>query len=309
MANANVIPISGTMQPTAAVPAPVANGLNQSGTSPQVLGYQDNTPSNATPPAPAAPATPATPAATTGTLSQAEINAALASIIGQQQTYQNSYNEAAATNAGTDAQNTLNENTDLQNNSSARTNAYQNAEQAAASGNQGLKAVLASLGALGGTGQVLAGRAVASSANGDIGTANGTYTTNNEAIQSAITTALNQKNARDAALLDSLNTDERAATLTGDQNVVDEAQNVGDTATANKYLGLLAGATPAATPIVASPVTYNGANVGAYAPTSSLNVTTAPTQAGAAPSNPLTQSYTTPVNSALYVNKTGSTPA
>jgi len=237
---------------------------------------------------------------TTGTLSPAEINAALASIAGQQQTYQNSYNTAAAANAGTDAQNTLNENTDLQNNTTARSTAIQNADQAAAQGNQGLRAVLASLGALNGTGQVLAGRAVANSANGDIGTADNTYTTNNEAIQSAIATALSQKNARDAALQDSLATDNRNATLSGDQTIVSEAQNAGDTATANTYLGKLAGATPAATSIVASPVLYNGANTAAYAPTSSQTVTASQPSAAAA------NAAVTPVNSALYATKTNS---
>jgi len=49
---------------------------------------------------------------------------------------------------------------------------------AAANGGRGLNSVLASLGALGGTGQVLANRAVANEANIDVGNANKTFDTN-----------------------------------------------------------------------------------------------------------------------------------
>ena len=294
--------LTGTL-PTASNPVIAVNPTTQAGNQNQTTGTVSlpTTPSTTTPTPPVVtpPATPATPAATTtGTLSQAEINAALASIAGQQQTYQNSYNTAAAGNAAADQQAQLNQNSDLQNNTTARSTAIQNADQAAAQGNQGLRAVLASLGALNGTGQILAGRAVANSANGDIGTADSTYTTNNEAIQKAISDYVTAAAARDAALKDSLATDNRNATLTGDQNIVDEAQNIGDTATANTYLGKLAGDTPAITPIIASPDLYNGANISAYAPTSSQTVTASQPSAAAA------NAAVTPVNSALYATKT-----
>jgi len=83
----------------------------------------------------------------------------------------------------------------------------------------------------------LAGRAVADSANGDIGTANQTYTTNNAAIQKAITDYTNAAAVRDAALQNSLTVDQQGTANTTYQNLINQAQNIGDTATAGKYLG------------------------------------------------------------------------
>lgn len=254
--------------------------------------------------------TASTPATTTkATLSPALIQAALTSIANQKQTYQNKFKAVSATNAQADKQQMLDATGQEQNNSNQRNIAYQNAEQAAAQGDQGLRAVLASLGALGGTGEVLAGRAVANSANSDIGAANNTYTTNDQAIQKALKDYLTQKSARDAALKDALNTDNRNAQMTGYQNIINEAENIGDTATAAKYLPDLTSATAPAAAIVPQAALYNPASVGAYSPTSSLHVTAAPNQAPGTPSNALTQSYTTPVNSALYTTKTGPAPA
>ena len=236
---------------------------------------------------------------TGGHLSQALIDAANASIAHEIAQNQSNYNAAAATNANNDQQQQLDQNTQVQNNTGSRADAVQNAEQAAATGNEGLKSVLASLGALNGTGAVLAGRAVANSANSDIGTANNTYTTNNQAIQKAISDYLTKVAARDAALKDSLNTDNRNARVTGIQNEVNEAENVGDTALVGQLLPQLVGATAPTQAITPNAVLYNGATVGAYSPTNSLNVSTAPTTS---------QSSTAPVNSVLNLRKTGSTP-
>ena len=292
----NVGGVNGTQAPGATVSLPA-----------QPVTTPTNTPSD-TSGSPGGTTTTTSTTPTVATLSPAMIQAALTAIANTVATNQNAYNSSAATNAANDQQQQLDEQTQEQNNTSSRSTAIQNAEQAAAQGNQGLKAVLASLGALGGTGQLLAGRAVADSANGDIGTANNTYTTNNQAIQKAIADYQTQVNARNAALTDSLNTDNRAAQTSGYQNIINEAENIGDTATVSKYLPQLVGATAPATAITPQAVLYNGANVGAYSPTNSVNVTAAPSQA-APTSNVLTQSQTTPVNSALYVNKTGSTPA
>ena len=240
----------------------------------------------------------------TGTLSPAEINAALAQLVAQQQTEQNQYDAAKTSNAGSDAQQAANEQLDVQNNTGARANAIQNAEQAAASGNQGLKAVLASLGALGGTGQILAGRAVADSANNNIGSADSTYTTNAQKIAEANDAYLTAKGQRDQALDTALQTDKQSTANSIYQDIINKAENIGDTATANTYLGKLAGSETPITPINAAQVLYQGANTAAYAPSSSVNVTSAPTQAGTAASQSAAQNAVTPVNSALYVNKT-----
>ena len=55
----------------------------------------------------------------------------------------------------------------------------------AAQGGQGLRAVLAAMGALNGTGSVLAGRAISQSANKDIGDAQNTFETNASSLQNA----------------------------------------------------------------------------------------------------------------------------
>lgn len=265
---------------------------------------------------PAAPAaTPTvTPGATGGgtaaaapapaTLSPAEINAALAQLVAQQQTEQNQFNAATATNAASDTNQVNAYNTDVQNNTGARANAVQNAEQAAATGNQGLKAVLASLGALGGTGQILAGRAVADSANNNIGSANQTYTTNAQNIAQANDNYLSAKATRNQTLQSALDTDKQSTANSIYQNLVSKAQNIGDVATANTYLNKLTGSEAPITPIDAPQAIYNGANTAAYAPSSSVTVKAAPTQAGTGASQTAAQNAVTPVNSALYVNKT-----
>lgn len=265
----------------------------------------------------AAPAPAQTPASTGGTtsggsssssagatLSPAEINAVLAQLAAQQQTEQNQFNAATATNAASDAQQAANEQSDVQNNTGARANAVQNAEQAAASGNQGLKAVLASLGALGGTGQILAGRAVADSANNNIGSADSTYQTNAEKIAQANDAYLSAKSLRDQALSTALATDKQGTANSLYQDLVNKAQNIGDVKTANTYLGKIIGTEAPVTPISAPQAIYNGADTAAYAPPSSVNVTSAPTQAGTGASQTAAQNAVTPVNSALYVNKT-----
>jgi len=294
MANPNIIPLgagSSTLQ------APNNNfGLNQSGT-PSVLG-------TSTVVAPAPPAvtgvnsTSSTPASTP--VSQATINAIMQSIANEVATNQNAYNSAASVNATSDAQAGIDHTNQVQGNTSSRATAVQNAEQAAAQGNQGLKAVLASLGALNGTGQILAGRAVADSANNDIGTSDQTFQNNATAIQNAQTTYDNSAHERDAALKTALSGDNQQAQSTGIQNILNEARSQNDTATYNKFLPQLVQATVPTQAILPSTTTYNPASVNSFAPTSGLNVTAAPATNSAAAS----AASTTPVNSALYVKKT-----
>ena len=150
----------------------------------------------------------------------------------------------------------------------------------------------------------MAGRAVADSANNDIGGANNTYTTNNQNIAAADAAYQTAKGSRDQALNTALTTDKQNTANSIYQNIIDQAQNIGDTKTAATYLPDLVGSTAPITPINANPVLYNGANVGAYAPGSSQQVTSAATAPGAAASQTAAENAVTPVNSALYTTKT-----
>ena len=265
---------------------------------------------------PAAPAS-STPATTTTTtrgsttastatpISASTIAAIQAAIQGAIANNNATAQNAQIANAGADANEQGQYLGQEQTNNAARGSAIQNADQAAATGNQGLKAVLASLGALGGTGQVLAGRAVADSANSDIGGADSTYTNNNQAIQNANNDYYNQKVQRDNALAANLKTDNADASTQGYQDLLNDAETQGDTATYQKFLpSLVAAATQPTQSLLPTPLTYTSAPTSAYAPGSSQNVTTAATAPGAAASQVAAQNAVTPVNSALYTTKT-----
>lgn len=237
---------------------------------------------------------------TTGTpVGQSTIDAIMQSIANQVTQNQGAYNTAASYNANEDAQDKIDNTNQVQGNTESRATAVQNAEQAAASGNQGLKAVLASLGALNGTGQVLAGRAVADSANNDIGGADQTFQNNATAIQNAQTAYTNSAAERDAALKTALSTDNQNANSTGIQDILNDASNSGDTATYNRFLPQLVAASTPVQALTGTTTTYNPAGVNSFAPTSGLTVTTQPSTNSAA-----AKSATTPVNSALFVKKT-----
>lgn len=238
-----------------------------------------------------------------GVLSPAEIAATQASINNGIAQNQAAYNVANQDNLNNDKQQYADEQGQEQLNTGNRAAAVQNAEQAAASGSKGLDAVLASLGALDGTGSVLAGRAVANSANSDIGAANQTYTTNDEAVQKAIKDYATQVATRNAALKNSLGIDNRNTRMTGLQDEVNAAENVGDTSLVSQLLPQLAAATAPSQQLVATPVIYNPAAIGSYAPSNSLTVTAAPSTPAAA-----NTPAATPVNSPLNITKTAPTP-
>jgi len=242
--------------------------------------------------APSAP--PITP------VSQATIDAIMHSIANSVAQNQQDFERASASNANDDAQAGIDHGNQVHTNTESRATAVQNAEQAAASGNQGLRAVLASLGALNGTGQQLAGRAVADSANNDIGGADQTFQNNATAIENANNTYTNAAHDRDATLAAHLRVDNQGANATGIQSILNDANSQNDTATYNRFLPQLVQATAPSAPIAATHSTFNPATVNSFAPTSKLNVTNAPVTNSAAASS----SSTTPVNSALYVKKT-----
>ncbi len=235
----------------------------------------------------------------TPAVSQQTIDAIMQSIANAVTQNQQDFDRAHASNANDDAQAAIDYGGQVHSNTASRATAVQNAEQAAAQGNQGLKAVLASLGALNGTGSVLAGRAVADSANNDIGGADQTFQNNATAIENANTAYHNSAADRDAALEASLRADNQGAHATGIQSILNDANGLNDTGTYQKFLPQLVQATAPAAPIVATHSTFNPATVSSFAPGSNLNVTSAP-----ATNSAVAKSSTTPVNSALYVKKT-----
>ena len=275
-------------------PDNVTNPLGQA-MSQGVGGMYANKIADPNPPATATPTATATTAApVTNTLSPTEIAAIKASITDGITQNQNAFTAAQKLNQGYDQQDLIDYNNQLQTNNENRASAVQNAEQAAASGSQGLRSVLASLGALDGTGSELAGRAVADSANTDIGGADKTYQTNANSIAAAQNTYKNSTSKRDADLATALLNDNRNTKSAGIQKILTAAQNIGDTSTYNQYLPQLAQALTPITPLSATQTVYNPASVSSFAPPSGLTVTAAPSSGN---------SSTTPVNSALYVKK------
>lgn len=226
-------------------------------------------------------------------VSQDTINTIMASIAQQVAQNQEKFQGATNQNAGADAQDLSKYNTNTQNNNESHSSAIQNAETAAAQGGQGLRSVMASMGALGGTGQVLANRAVANSANNDIGGADKTYQTNATALDQAQHDYLTAAKDRDITLQNNLSNGDAASRGSGIQSILNAANSLGDTATYNRFLPQLVPAQAAPQAIAPVPIASNPAAVNTYAPTSGLTVN----------SQPATAASTTPVNSALYLKK------
>jgi hypothetical protein len=238
-----------------------------------------------------------------GTLSQSVIDAVMQSIANDIAQNNGNYATALATNKANQANGDARYATDLTNNTEGRAQSIQQAEQAGAQGLQGLRAVLASLGALNGTGSILAGRAVGNTTNNDIGSANQTFNTNKQAITNAqgeYDTGYNQNNAN---LRTALDTDNKSASATGYQDLLDQANSIGDTSLYSKYLPLAVGATtptqaisPTVIPISqASTATYGSANPFTVKMSNPVNNTPIAPAAGV-----------TPTNSALAITKNNS---
>lgn len=237
-----------------------------------------------------------------GHLSQAVIDAVMQSIANNIAQAQNDYDAALKTNKANQANGDAQYDTATTNNSEGRAQSVQQAEQAGAQGLQGLDAVLASLGALNGTGSILAGRAVANTTNNDIGSANQTFQTNKQAIdqeRGAYDTGYNQNNNN---LLTALNNDKKNFQSTGYQQLLDSASAVGDTSLFNKFLPLAVGATAPNAPLEASVVPITTSPLSTYGATSPLTVkANNPTTTPIAPAAGLT-----PANSALSITKDNS---
>jgi len=108
-----------------------------------------------------------------------ELNVGYGNIDAETNSIRSRYDREAQTNEGDYNTQTVNNNQSLLKNK-------QNALQAAAQGARGLRSTLASIGALGGTGQVLANRAVTNSANQDLGEASETAAGNARTLDTAI---------------------------------------------------------------------------------------------------------------------------
>lgn len=108
-----------------------------------------------------------------------ELNVGYGNIDNETNSIRSRYDREAQTNEGDYNTQTVNNNQSLLKNK-------QNALQAAAQGARGLRSTLASIGALGGTGQVLANRAVTNSANQDLGEASETAAGNARTLDTAI---------------------------------------------------------------------------------------------------------------------------
>jgi len=238
-----------------------------------------------------------------GTLSQSVIDAVMQSIANDVSQNQGTYNTALSTNQQNQANGDAQYGVDNTNNTEGRAQSIQQAETAGATGLSGLDAVLASLGALNGTGSLLAGRAVANTTNNDIGSANQTFNTNKTAIgnaQAGYDTDYNQNNAN---LATALQNDNKGAQATGYQDLLDQADSIGDTSLYNKYLPLAVGATTPTQSIAPTVIPVSQATTASYGANSPLTVgmTGNNTSSPQAPAAGIT-----PTNSSLAITKDNS---
>lgn len=238
-----------------------------------------------------------------GHLSQSVIDAVMQSIANNIAQNQGNYDTALKTNQANQANGDKQYDTDVVNNTEGRAQSVQQAEQAGAQGLSGLDAILASLGALNGTGSILAGRAVAHTTNNDIGSANQTFQTNDQAIKNAraaYDTGYNQENAN---LKSALDTNNKTAQATGYQQLLDEASSTGDTALYNKFLPMAVGATAPTQAIAANVLPVSQATTASYGANSPFTVQLK-SQNPTAPVAPA--AGLTPTNSALAISKNNS---
>lgn len=236
-----------------------------------------------------------------GVLSQDVINGVLQSIANSIAGYNNTYQSDLTTNNQNQQNGDSQYDTSGVNNTEGRAQSIQQAEQAGAQGLKGLDAVLASLGGLSGTGSLLAGRAVASTTNNDIGSANQTFTTNKQAIDNAKGAYDTQYSQDDATLKNALDTDTKNANATGYQDLLDQANSIGDTSLYQKYLPLAVANTAPSAPLAATVIPVSQATTASYGANSPLTVKAAPSTAPIAPAAGLT-----PTNSALSITKDNS---
>jgi len=291
-------------------PQPSGTFLGVSNTpNTDTISVPTNKPAVAAPTAQPAPTGGATVSGNTtsgggGTLSPDVINGVLQSIANDIAGYTGNYNTALATNNANQANGDAQYGTQLVNNTEGRAQSVQQAETAGAQGLQGLDAVLASLGALNGTGSILAGRAVANTTNNDIGSGNQTYETNKNAIQQAQLGYDNGYNQDNANLGTALDADKKSAQATGYQDLLDQANSIGDTSLYKQYLPLAVANTAPISPIAPTVTPVSQATTASYGANSPFTVKLANNQPSTTPVAPA--AGLTPTNSALSITKDNS---
>ena len=224
------------------------------------------------------------------------LNNALAKITG-------TYDNIVAGYDQNDAQNETAYQTQKSANENNRQQQHQNALLSAAQGGRGLRATLASLGALGGTGSLLANRAISDTANADIGAADKTFDTNATTLSTAddYTKADQLKRRQEAA--DAKAGEESAArndSLTLRQNLLKDMSGfwgkAGNNAQADNYMGQASSLTPQiasntraqVTPYKATDLAYNAGQLQNYlGGAKNMAVQAGGGQSGAAINSPL----------------------
>lgn len=116
---------------------------------------------------------------------QSQLNSLDTQLANMNQTALNQYQQLMAQYGEEDAMNRQNYESQVAKNEATRSGGISQSLAAAAQGGRGLRSALAAMGALGGTGQLLANRAVAQSANKDVGGVNETFDTNATGLNTA----------------------------------------------------------------------------------------------------------------------------
>jgi hypothetical protein len=171
--------------------------------------------------------------------------------------------------AGENALNQDNYNKQVTSNEQTRSNNNQAALLAAAQGGRGMRATLASLGSLDGTGQLLANRAIASSANADIGAGNKVFDTNATQLDNAWNATQFDQKKRDAEAIAARADAESAAR----QNVAQQRQSLyekmagfkadaGNQAGADQFTRMMGDLAPQTINARPAPTAYAQRNIG-----------------------------------------------
>lgn len=116
---------------------------------------------------------------------QNQLNSLDTQLVNMNQSSKSQFDQLMEQYIAENAANLTNFNDQTAKNEATRSGGISQSLAAAAQGGRGLRSALAAMGALGGTGQLLANRAIASSANKDVGGVNETFDTNATGLNSA----------------------------------------------------------------------------------------------------------------------------
>ena len=194
-------------------------------------------------------------------------------------TITDNYNRIVQQYADEAATNKANYNREVGSNEQTREDTIQGALLAAAQGGRGLRATLGAMGAMNGTGALLASRAIANGANTDIGEGNKVFDKNATQLYNAYaTTQQEEKNRLAEAEAAKANEEKatKAAIAKEKQSLYEKMAGLhadsGNTAEAARYLGLVGGLSSeragysgaAVAPYTPRSVIYNAGELGSY---------------------------------------------